>query len=212
MKNEKIRTIIGIILSIFLLYFFIFKVIDWNLFFLNFSKYNFLFLIPALILVLLNLYISAKRLELILKPFQIIKTSIIFKAQMLSYFANLILPINIGDLLRAYIIKKDTKIKYSTIFAGIVVDRIYATLAILIVGIILIFAVPLPLFLVEISQKIEFILKIIILILIGIIFLIFILIRFENTKFVQNKFNKKYLKNISNFLQSIIYKRNFKEI
>jgi len=213
MNKKVIRISISIIISIYIFYYFILNNIEWNLFLKNFSIYNFWFLTLTFSLILTNLYFGALRWTLILKPFKKnIKIKNSFKALMISYFANLVIPINMGDLLRAYTIKKEEKIKYSTIFASIVLDRIFATLAIFIMGIFLIFIIPIPTNLLEIAQKVKIGLSFIFFILITIILLIIIIIKFQKTNFIKNKIKKKYLKIIDEFFSSIIYKRSYKEI
>jgi len=205
--NKIIRIGITVILSTLFLYI-AFRNIEWDKVLTAFASYNLWWLLPVTILVLFSIFIRALRLKLILKPVKDIKTHILFESIILSYFTNILLPINIGEIVRAYIIKKKTKISMFCVFGGIAIERLMSILGFLIVGIIAVFFIILPSGLEEIQGKIAT--GINVTTLVFLLFLIIIIVvkkyRIKIVKFL-SQFTRKYTKSISgasnNFLTGL---------
>ena len=53
-----------------------------------------------------------------------IKINKLFSATMIGYFGNAVFPFRMGELLRAFALSKDTKIKTSTAFGSILLERV----------------------------------------------------------------------------------------
>jgi len=189
--NKKLRLALTILFSILFLYI-VFRTIQFDAVLSAFKSYNYWWLLPVTFLVIFNIYLRAIRWKLILKPIKKIKTHLLFEAIVLSYFTNILLVLNIGEIVKAYFLKKKTKLSMSSCFASLAIERIIGILGFLIVGIFAVSFVSMP----EISSKINLIL----LTTLGIFFLLvlFILLLkkfrdkiYKFVHYINNKITKK---------------------
>jgi hypothetical protein len=78
----------------------------------------------SLAAMMLGHYLRALRWRYLLAPVQPIATGRLFSALMIGYAANSFVPAHLGELLRAFVIGKKSKISAGAAFASIVVERI----------------------------------------------------------------------------------------
>jgi len=83
-----------------------------------------IYLIPAIFLYFISLYIRTLRWQYILKTIINVKTGVLFKSIVIGYSTNNILPIRLGELIRLYYVSKITQISKSTILGTIITERI----------------------------------------------------------------------------------------
>lgn len=92
---------------------------------------NYIYLIPAVLLTILSLWIRAIRWGYLLQPIKKININSLFSATAIGLMANNLLPARLGEFVRAYVIGKKELISKSASFATIVVERIFDGLTIL---------------------------------------------------------------------------------
>ena len=105
-----------------------------------------LWIIPVLGATLLSIWIRAWRWRLMLDPLVQVSTGETYRATMIGFMANNVLPMRLGELVRAYSIGRSAGVSKSAAFATIVIERAFDLLAILFfLGIVLLrFSVHLP--------------------------------------------------------------------
>ena len=92
---------------------------------------NYIYLMPAVLLTILSLWIRAFRWQYILQPVKEIRVSSLFSATMIGFMANNLLPARLGEFVRAYVIGQRENISKSSSFSTIVVERIFDGLTLL---------------------------------------------------------------------------------
>ena len=108
------------------------------------AQVNYFFLIPSLILTFLVYCCRAIRWHYMLMPIKPIKISRLFKITVIGFMVNNILPIRIGELVRAYILGKRERLSKSLAFATIIIERLLDGLTLLsfLIPIVLFFSFP----------------------------------------------------------------------
>lgn len=89
-----------------------------------FHEARYVFLFPALALLMLSIVLRSLRWGQLLEPVRRVGRRQLFSALMIGYMGNSFLPAHLGELLRAYIIGRNEKIPAGAVFASIVVERI----------------------------------------------------------------------------------------
>lgn len=90
-----------------------------------------LWLIVCFLLTPLHIVIRSHRWVLLLQPVVRIKLIDSFSLQSLGYFASTVFPLRIGEIVRAILLGKKAKIKTSTAFANVVLERLLDGLSLL---------------------------------------------------------------------------------
>ncbi len=122
MKHKK-KSVIGIGISILLIGL-IFKGTNWSEFIKAFQNINYFILIIAMAVLVFSVWIRAVRWRILISKVGNVSTKDLFKVTMVGYMGNNILPLKMGELLRAYAISKKQNINFSGAFSSIVVERI----------------------------------------------------------------------------------------
>ena len=120
-KNKVFNFFFGFAISCLLLYYSI-KEFDLNNFkeVINNTDFSLIFL-SSLILIF-TVYLRALRWKLLLKHKA--SNNFLYKAQLVGYFGNNILPFRIGELIKSYIVGEKYNVSKSMIFGSIVLERI----------------------------------------------------------------------------------------
>jgi len=130
------KFILGIFVSALgLLY--VFKNFELNRLLIIADRIDFTYILPAILLLFLSVYIRALRWQLLFKGN---KPSInkLFGSQLIGYFGNNIFPLRAGELLRCVFLSKHYKIPKSTILGTVVLERVLDLLGmILLLGFLL---------------------------------------------------------------------------
>jgi uncharacterized protein (TIRG00374 family) len=102
---------------------------------------NYLYLIPAALLTVVALWVRAMRWGLLLHPLQKIGPGTLFSATSIGFMCNNVLPMRLGELIRAFVIRRSTGVRASAAFATIVVERLFDLFSMIgIFGLLLILA------------------------------------------------------------------------
>lgn len=122
-KQRKIKSAIGISISIVLIWL-VFKGTNWSEFIKVIQNINYFILIVAMALLVSSVWIRAIRWRILISKVGNVGTKDLYKVTMVGYMGNNILPLKMGELLRAYVISRKQNIIFSGAFSSLVVERI----------------------------------------------------------------------------------------
>jgi uncharacterized protein (TIRG00374 family) len=95
----------------------------------GFKKFNYLYIFPIIVLIVVYFLIRAYRWGLIFKPHPVPSFKNLFSGIMIGVMVNNLIPAKIGELSRAFILGKKEKTGISLTFGTIIVERIFDFLA-----------------------------------------------------------------------------------
>lgn len=137
----KIRSIVlGLLVSAFFLYL-AFRRTDLHEVAAHLGSANYWYLLPASVLTILAFWIRALRWGVLLHPLKPIRIGPLFSATMIGFMGNNILPMRLGEIVRAWVIARSSGVRGSAALATIVIERLFDLFSVAaIFGVILIFA------------------------------------------------------------------------
>jgi uncharacterized protein (TIRG00374 family) len=105
---------------------------------------NYWWLAPALLVYFIGVWIRAVRWRFLLGPVKAIPVRRLFPVVVIGYMANDILPMRIGEVVRAHILGERENVSKSATFATIIVERIFdgVTMCLFIGCVLLLHLVP----------------------------------------------------------------------
>ena len=129
MKNHVLISVVaGIIISIAGLYF-AFRNVPLNDLLFYLGSINYLWLFPAMLLVLLSFFIRAVRWQFILASNHKVGIWRAFHPMMIGFMINCILPGRVGEIARPIILQKKEKIPFAAGIATVAVERLFDVIA-----------------------------------------------------------------------------------
>jgi uncharacterized membrane protein YbhN (UPF0104 family) len=121
----KVRTLLGFVVALVVIYIFL-RRFDINSAFRSISNANWLFIFLSIIIFYISLPLRAARWHILLKPTgQKVSRLSLSHYYFLSWFANSILPARIGDVYRAYLLKKNKGIPVSLSLGVLFSERVF---------------------------------------------------------------------------------------
>lgn len=102
------------------------------------------FLVPAVASTLLSYYLRAWRWKLLLETEKDASMRNLFHATTIGYMANNLLPARIGELVRVYVLGEREGIDKGTVFASLVLDRLFDGFSVLCILLLTLFTLRLP--------------------------------------------------------------------
>jgi uncharacterized protein (TIRG00374 family) len=120
----KWKIILGIIISTLFL-FFAFRNVDIQELIISFKSADYKFIVPAIALNLLSIGFRSIRWKYLLRPVKEIGIRSLLSAIFIGFMANGVLPVRLGEFIRAYVIGKKENVSKSLSFATIVVARMF---------------------------------------------------------------------------------------
>ncbi len=144
-SNNKHRGVfwLGIGISAFFL-FLVFRSIDGAKLLAALRTIDSRFLVPAVAATLLSYYVRAYRWKLLLIEDKQTSMTNLFSATSIGYMANNLLPARIGELVRVYVLGEKEEIDKGTVFASLVLDRLFDGLSVLFILLATLFTLHLP--------------------------------------------------------------------
>jgi uncharacterized protein (TIRG00374 family) len=128
MKNWK--SWIGFVISLGILYL-AFRRIDLRLLLKSLQGANYLYLLPIVVIIFVNMALRALRWGYLLRPIKKIEFLNLFAGILIGFMANNVLPVRMGEFVRAYIIGRSERIRKSASFATVMVERLFDGLTVL---------------------------------------------------------------------------------
>lgn len=95
-------------------------------------KANYLFLIPAILLYFISIYFRSIRWKHLLSPVATISISKLYPVIIIGYMANNLLPVRLGELVRAYYLSRREDVSGTASLASIAVERVFDGITLLI--------------------------------------------------------------------------------
>ncbi len=103
---------------------------------------NYLWLIPSVAVYFLAVAARTWRWNYLLRPLKRISLKRLFPIVVIGYMGNNIFPFRIGELLRAYVLKRNEEVSISSSLATIVVERIFDGLTMLLFAFVALLTAP----------------------------------------------------------------------
>lgn len=144
------KLIIGILLSILLLYLSV-KGIDFKAVLEGFRTIDYVYVYPALLLILSLQVIRSVRWGILLSPLEKVSQFSLFSVTNVGFLAIVAIPARLGELARPYLITKKSSIKMSAALGTIFIERIFDSLTVFAVFLTALVLTPLPAWLVKSS-------------------------------------------------------------
>ncbi len=88
-------------------------------------------------------WIRSVRWKYLLTHEKTIASGVLFKAEIIGYWGNSILPLRMGELLRSYLVTKQEKISGTVVLGSIVLERLLDTIGLMALSVLLILVYPL---------------------------------------------------------------------
>ncbi|MBN1551701.1 flippase-like domain-containing protein [bacterium] len=126
-----LRYVLGILISIALLGYILYKV-DLGILIDEISKINYYWLPLAVLVYLGGIWVRTTRWAVLMRPVKSYKTAQLYPIYIINYMANNILPFRVGDLYRAYFIGKKDGISKGATLVTVVIERIFDGLTMLV--------------------------------------------------------------------------------
>ena len=121
-----------------------FRTLDWQTFGDALRTFRRGWLIPVVTLFLFSIYLRALLWQRIVRPMGHASIWTIYRASILSIFANLLLPLNIGVLLRAYLVDREINVGIARLLGTEMMERVYSMVGFLLVSIVAVSIIQLP--------------------------------------------------------------------
>jgi len=205
----KKRYIIGIVLSIVFTYL-AFRNVDLVIFIRVFKSIKYGYAVPIVFCTMVGFVFRAIRWRYLIKPVKVINISKLFSSVMIGFMANNILPVRLGEIVRAYSIGKMENISKSSAFATVVIERVIDVFFMLFLFLLLLFLINFP------EELVRGTYYILIFILFVLIFLLFIM---RKRDFVLNliekilgsfpeKISKRIQRTVDSFIKGLDFFHN----
>ena len=133
-RRRLLMIVAGVLVSVLLL-FYLFKDIEFVRLWEVLRSANYLWLIPNIVLIIIAMYLRAFRWQTMLMPLKRVKFSKLVAATCIGFMANNVLPLRLGELVRAYSLSaQDKEISKSSALANIFVERmVFELMALLLI-------------------------------------------------------------------------------
>ncbi len=141
LDKKKILFIAGILVSIVCSWLFVRK-IEWSSLGVAFRDAKYFYIFPTIILIFISFYLRAVRWEVLISPVKKVSILNLFSVNMIGFMANNVLPARLGEVIRPVMIARKEKIKVSTSFAIIVMERIFDILGLIVIASLLFYFLP----------------------------------------------------------------------
>ncbi|MBI5099021.1 MAG: flippase-like domain-containing protein [Nitrospirae bacterium] len=130
MNKKYLHLFIGLIIIAFSLYY-AFKGVKLSELSEALMSIHYVYLIPAIFLVLLSYLLRAMRWRYLVRPIKKdISTTTLLSPMMVGYMANM-LPARAGEFVRAYLLSRKADISFSSSFATIFIERLFDLIVLL---------------------------------------------------------------------------------
>jgi len=194
------KAIIGIIISLAGVYwaFRDFNYIDFKR---SIQQIDLVYLILATIFLWGSVWLRGLRWKWLFKESSSPSVSSLYRAELIGYFGNNVLPLRLGELLRTYIVGKENNLSKSFVFGTVVLERLMDMLALIFFAIILFFLYPF-----EEGWISDYLVKG------GVAILIIILLLAILSRFKFNSTNNKFLSILNQILNGLLSIRKQKVI
>jgi hypothetical protein len=141
--KRQLNFILGILISAVFIYL-AFRRVRLAEIYLSLKHANYLLILPNMGIVLLTMLFRAVRWRYLLEPVGEFRSKQLFPSVMIGFMANNLLPARLGEVVRAYSLGAKSGRSRSSIFASIVLERVFDSLSLLAMFWLVILFIPFP--------------------------------------------------------------------
>ncbi|OGC93455.1 MAG: hypothetical protein A2W25_05555 [candidate division Zixibacteria bacterium RBG_16_53_22] len=141
--KRRLNFILGILISAIFVYLAFRRVRIVEIYY-SLKHANYLLILPNMAFVILTLIMRAERWRYLLRPLDSFKATQLFPSVMIGFMANNLLPARLGEVVRAYSLGAKSGQSRSSIFASIVLERVFDSLSLLTMFWLVILFIPFP--------------------------------------------------------------------
>jgi len=135
------KVIIGLVIS-FVGVYWAFKDFSFIDFKRSIQQIDLIYLLFATIFLWVSVWLRGLRWKWFFKESSSPSVASLYRAELIGYFGNNVLPLRLGELLRTYIVGKENNFPKSFVFGTVILERLMDMLALILFGIILLFLYP----------------------------------------------------------------------
>ncbi len=141
--KKKLNLILGLLISAIFIYL-AFRRVRLDEILYSLKHANYLLILPNMAIVLICMIIRAERWKYLLEPVGDFSTNRLFPSVMIGFMANNVLPARLGEVVRAYSLGSKSGQSRSSIFASVVLERVFDSLSLLAMFWLVILFIPFP--------------------------------------------------------------------
>ena len=141
--KKRLNLIIGILISAIFIYL-AFRKVQFQEIVNSLKSANYFLILPNIVVVILGMIIRAVRWRYLLESTGKFRARELFPSVMIGFMANNLLPARLGEVVRAYSLGAKTGQSKSSIFASIVLERVFDSLSLLAMFWLVILFIPFP--------------------------------------------------------------------
>lgn len=142
-KGLDIKFWLGIGISMFFLVL-LFRKIDFNRLLAALRTVDYRFIFLALVYTFASYYLRAVRWYYLLISEKRIPISSLYPATIIGYMANNLLPARLGEFVRAYVLAQREGLQTASVFASLVIDRLFDGFTVIVMLLVTLFTLHLP--------------------------------------------------------------------
>jgi glycosyltransferase 2 family protein len=147
---KSLQIVIGLVISLVCGYFAV-RGVEWSAVWTAFQKMEFLALIPAMGCLAVMLLVRAYRWQRFVEPLQPVPFAPFLSATLIGFMANDVLPLRAGELIRVYALARLASVRISTALATVVLERVWDTVGVSILLVVLLLNFPIPTWLARVN-------------------------------------------------------------
>jgi uncharacterized protein (TIRG00374 family) len=134
---------LGIVVSIFFMVL-LFRKIDFNQLWAALVTVDYRYILLAVVCTFVSYFLRAVRWHFLLIPEKRIPLSSLYPATIIGYMANNVLPARLGEFVRAYVLAQREGLQTPTVFASLVIDRLFDGFTVMLILLFTLFTLNLP--------------------------------------------------------------------
>lgn len=142
-KRLDLKYWVGIGISLFFMVL-LFRKVEFDRLWQALTEVNYAYVLAAVACTFLTYFLRAVRWHFLLIPEKPIPLSSLYPATIIGYMANNILPARLGEFVRAYVLAQREGLQTPSVFASLVIDRLFDGCTVLVLLLITIFTLKLP--------------------------------------------------------------------
>jgi uncharacterized protein (TIRG00374 family) len=134
---------LGVGISLFFMVL-LFRKIDFNQLWRALIDVDYRYILLAVVCTFVSYFLRAVRWHYLLIPEKRIPLSSLYPATIIGYMANNVLPARLGEFVRAYILAQREDLQTPTVFASLVIDRLFDGFTVMLILLFTLFTLHLP--------------------------------------------------------------------
>lgn len=138
-----IKLVFGAGISIFFLVL-LFRQVDYQKLLIALKSIDYRLLVAAVVVTLISYSLRAIRWHYLILPHKVAKPRNLLSATIICYMVNNLLPARLGEFARAVVFARKESMETSTVFATLVIDRLFDGFSVLLILLYTFFTVKLP--------------------------------------------------------------------